>query len=566
MSEQATNEILRQVIDSMTDAVFFKGLDGKYLGCNPEYEKLIGKSEAEIIGKTAYDLNNDEVAKIYTTSDQSVIQSKKSVSFELWTTKADGTRALFVNKKSPICDSNGNVFGILGVLVDITRQKGIEDKLKASEERYRIIAENTSDAIWVYNMDQDRFTYYSPAVLELRGLTVEEAMSEKLMDTVSPEHKALASNKIQAAKNDLLEHPEKSRVEILEIKQPTKSGEPIWVEVSAKLRFNNQNEIEILGVSRNIEDRKQAENEIIYLGYHDQLTGLHNRHYLETILLKEMDRSDRYSSSLSMLILDLDNFKLVNDSWGHPVGDDVLRLIAKVIEETVREADIFVRFGGEEFIVLMPQTSMSGALKAAEKIRAAIEKASHPVAGTQTVSIGVAQRMSNESFRHWYRRTDEALYQAKENGRNRVVASDEDIRLADDGVPMHWRPEWSSGNSEIDRQHQALIDLSNSLVNMSFDGKGFEETAQQVERLLTHIVQHFEYEEQVLTTSGYPGYLGHAELHKNLVSKALRLNESYHRGEVKTSAFFSFMVDDVVLGHLIEADTKFFPFTNRKLK
>ena len=548
----------------MTDAVFLKGLDGKYLGCNPQYEKVLGRSEAEIIGKTAFDLNDAATAEMFNVSDQAVIQSKEPATFEFWTTKADGTRTLFESKKSPICDSNGEVFGILGILADITKQRETEEALKAREAQYRIIAENASDAIWVYNLNQDRFTYLSPAIQDIRGWTVEEALSEKIENTIAPEFRDMAMKKLSDAKEYLLQHPDSPRAETLEVKQPTRAGEVVWVEVSAKLRFNSQNEIEILGVSRNINDRKRIENEIVYLGYHDQLTGLHNRHYFETIIPKELDRADRYSASLSLLLLDLDHFKTVNDTWGHPIGDDVLRLISKEIENTVRESDIFVRFGGEEFIVMMPQTTMKGALRAAEKIRTAIEKLSHPVAGPQTVSIGVAQRMSNESFRHWYRRTDEALYQAKENGRNRVFASDEDIRLSDDAVPMNWRSEWSSGNSDIDKQHRTLIEIANKLINMSFEAKGFEETAQQVQLLLSHIVAHFEFEEKVLVASGYPGYLGHAELHKNLVSKALRLNESYLRGEVKTTAFFSFMVDDVVLGHLMEADTKFFPFTNRK--
>jgi len=564
LSALTSNEILKLAMNSMTDAVFLKGLDGKYLGCNPQYEKVLGRSEAEIIGKTAFDLNDAATAEMFNVSDQAVIQSKEPATFEFWTTKADGTRTLFESKKSPICDSNGEVFGILGILADITKQRETEEALKAREAQYRIIAENASDAIWVYNLNQDRFTYLSPAIQDIRGLTVEEALSEKIENTIAPEFRDMAMKKLSDAKEYLLQHPDSPRAETLEVKQPTRAGEVVWVEVSAKLRFNSQNEIEILGVSRNINDRKRIENEIVYLGYHDQLTGLHNRHYFETIIPKELDRADRYSASLSLLLLDLDHFKTVNDTWGHPIGDDVLRLISKEIENTVRESDIFVRFGGEEFIVMMPQTTMKGALRAAEKIRTAIEKLSHPVAGPQTVSIGVAQRMSNESFRHWYRRTDEALYQAKENGRNRVFASDEDIRLSDDAVPMNWRSEWSSGNSDIDKQHRTLIEIANKLINMSFEAKGFEETAQQVQLLLSHIVAHFEFEEKVLVASGYPGYLGHAELHKNLVSKALRLNESYLRGEVKTTAFFSFMVDDVVLGHLMEADTKFFPFTNRK--
>lgn len=698
LSEKAPFDLLKQVINSMTDFVFFKGLDGKYLGCNLEYEKLIGKSEAEIVGKTAYDLNDVEVANIFSASDRTVFQSRMPVKVEIWLKKADGTRALFENTKSPLFDNNGEIIGILGVFRDITRQKeaeaalkaseekyrlitentsdvlwvlnfsthhftylspsvrqlwgyseedalrltledvmtpeslksvneqiaktmpvfikkpdsrqrymnqvqqicqngdiiwveylasyqyddqgeiiavGVsrnidermkaEQALKASEEKYRMIAENTSDAIWLYNLDQDRFTYYSPSVQQLRGITVEEAFAEKILETVAPEFRDSIAERISDARSNLLDHPESARREIMELRQPTRAGTYIWVEVSARLRFNDQKEIEILGVSRNIEERKKAENEIRYLGYHDQMTGLFNRHYFETIITEEMDRSDRYGEPLSLLLLDLDHFKTVNDTWGHPVGDDLLKRTAKVIEKTIRDSDILVRFGGEEFIVLLPQTAHDGVIKAAEKIRIAVENEKHPVAGMRTVSIGVAQRMNNESFRHWYRRVDDALYLAKESGRNRVVASDENKSAPVDTVRLNWRSEWESGNCEIDKQHQELIEIANSLVNMSFTGMGFPDTMQQVELLLTHITQHFASEENILATIGYPGCLPHAEIHQRLVAKALRLNEACKNGTIKPLAFFSFMVDDVVLDHLMEEDTKFFPYTRKSV-
>ena len=131
--------------------------------------------------------------------------------------------------------------------------------------------------------------------------------------------------------------------------------------------------------------------------------------------------------------------------------------------------------------------------------------------------------MNNESFRHWYRRVDEALYQAKENGRNRVVASDDNISLAVDAVRMNWRPAWESGNSLIDQQHQDLIEIANRLVNMSFSGVGNQETEPQVELLLGHIVHHFECEEKYLAAIGFPDYPTHAKLHKRLTAKALRI-------------------------------------------
>ena len=561
LSDKTPDAILKQVINSMTDYVFFKGLDGRYLGCNKEYERLIGKRESEIVGKTAYDLNDVELADIFTASDQKVIHSAVPIKIEVWLKTADGTRTLFENTKSPLFDNNGSIIGILGVFRDITKQKEAEAAVKASEEKYRLITENTLDTIWLYNLHQDRFTYYSPSVQQLRGLTASEAAAEKILDTVTPEFRDVVSNKISEIKNHLIDHPETTRSEFMEIKQPTRSGDSIWVEISAKSSINDQNEIEILGVSRNIEDRKKAENEILYLGYHDQLTGLYNRHYFEMIINEEMDRSDRYGEPLSMLLLDLDHFKTVNDTWGHPIGDELILLTTRVMKDNIRVPDTLVRFGGEEFVILMPQTDNDNVVEAAEKIRIAIEKERHPVAGCRTVSIGVAQRMSNESFRHWYRRVDEALYLAKESGRNRVVASDENKIFSSDAVRLSWQPEWESGNSEIDRQHKELIEIANSLINMSFAGKGSQDAEPQVEQLLRHIVNHFETEEKILEAAGFPDFLTHAKIHKNLNAKALRLNESFKNGEVKATAFFSFVVDDVVLDHLMKVDTKFFPFT-----
>ena len=392
MSEQLPQDLLKQVINSMTDFIFFKGLDGRYLGCNPAYEKLIGKSEAEIIGKTAYDFNDAKFADVFAASDQTVIKTKNPVKVEIWLNNADGSKTLYENNKSPLFDSQGNLFGILGVFRDITKQREAEEALKTSENKYRLITENTSDTIWLYNMDQERFIFCSPSIQQLRGFTVEEAMAEKFLDTVTPDFRDILAEKVMDAKSYLQDHPETTLSETLEIRQMTQSGNIIWVEISSRLSLNKQNELEILGVSRSIEDRKKVENEINYLGYHDQLTGLYNRHYFEMIITDEMDRSDRYGEPLSMLLLDLDHFKIVNDTWGHPVGDELLQLTANVIGRNIRTSDVLIRFGGEEFVVLMPQTTKEGIIEAADKIRIAIEQEHHPITGIRTVSIGVAQR------------------------------------------------------------------------------------------------------------------------------------------------------------------------------
>ena len=297
----------------------------------------------------------------------------------------------------------------------------------------------------------------------------------------------------------------------------------------------------------------------------DELTGMYNRHFLNIRIEEEMASSDRYSEPLSMFILDLDHFKHVNDTWGHPVGDAVLKNTAGITRNIIRTSDVLGRLGGEEFIVLMPQTNLNGALIAAEKIREALDKNRHSIVGKVTASFGVAERKKNESFNSWYKRADEALYQAKEGGRNRVVSSSAQDSLPIASVHLEWKSEWESGNKEIDEQHQKLLEIANNLISMSLSDVGGERTMHNLDVFLNYLVQHFNSEEHILMNIGYPDYVEHAEIHKTLVTKAFQLKKSYQNGELKASAFFSFVVDDVILGHMLDSDVKFFPYTQKIL-
>lgn len=167
---------------------------------------------------------------------------------------------------------------------------------------------------------------------------------------------------------------------------------------------------------------KTIENEVlIEKAMRDQLTGLYNRHYLDRMIFEEMTQSDIFNLNLTMAIMDLDLFKLVNDTWGHPVGDDQLKTAAQIAARSVRSTDWLIRFGGEEFVIILPKTSLEEAVKVLENVRLNYENNNHPVTGKQTLSIGAAQKKYNETFQEWYERADEALYSAKMEGRNRVV-------------------------------------------------------------------------------------------------------------------------------------------------
>jgi len=317
--------------------------------------------------------------------------------------------------------------------------------------------------------------------------------------------------------------------------------------------------------ARDVTEKRIQEKYLRKIAIRDELTGQYNRHYFDMIIDEEMEKSDRYDAPISMIMLDLDNFKLVNDTWGHPVGDDQLKMTARITEASKRDSDVLVRFGGEEFVLLLPHTAKEGAVFAAEKIRTAIEESNHPVTGRQTASFGVAERMKSESFRHWYRRLDEALYRAKKSGRNKVVASDETERVPAAAVNINWNTEWESGNQVIDRQHRELIEIGNRLINQAYAGAGHQEVLEQLDRLLDHIMRHFETEENILVEVGYPELTSHGEAHKELLAKAFRLREAYRNKEIQTSAFLSFIVDDVLDGHMVKTDRNFFLYTKDEI-
>ncbi|MGV8905433.1 MAG: diguanylate cyclase [Acetobacterium sp.] len=309
-------------------------------------------------------------------------------------------------------------------------------------------------------------------------------------------------------------------------------------------------------------ERKKSEEEILYLSYHDQLTGLYNRHFFDDKIMEEMERADRDNETLTMIILDLDHFKNVNDTWGHPVGDEVLKHIADITNGLIRQSDVLIRLGGEEFIVLMPETGKEGGFAAAEKIRTTFEKSPHPIASIITASFGVAQRENAESFKSWYRRADAALYRAKED-RNRVVMAEEKENLPFASLHLNWKREWESGNREIDEQHQKLVELANGLNSMLLPDMEPRKVRAQLEMFLKQVIQHFNYEEQVQINIGYPDQLRHAGIHKSLGEKALKLRDSYACGELNAWAFFSFMLDDIIVGHMLVEDIRFFKYIEK---
>jgi two-component system, cell cycle response regulator len=166
--------------------------------------------------------------------------------------------------------------------------------------------------------------------------------------------------------------------------------------------------------------------ELVRLASIDALTGLHNRRHLESRAGAEMARARRYETPFSVVIGDLDHFKRVNDQYGHNIGDVVLRRVAELMRHNLREEDLAVRWGGEEFLLLLPGVDEAGALQAAEKIRRILAETTLDCDGHEilvTISLGVAEYAGEDALQDVVKRADEAMYRAKQGGRNQVCAA-----------------------------------------------------------------------------------------------------------------------------------------------
>ena len=331
------------------------------------------------------------------------------------------------------------------------------------------------------------------------------------------------------------------------------SGRDVTAEKVMKRKIEQANK-ELLMLH---EQLKEENEKLLKSAIKDELTGVYNRKFFEKRVVEEMEIADRANEHISLIIFDLDRFKLVNDNFGHQFGDEVLKRTTQIAGDLIRKTDFLNRVGGEEFAIILPNTNKAQAVFVAEKVRKALEDNKHFKVGQVTGSFGVAERMKAESLRSWYKRADNALYQAKNTGRNRVVDSDKfDIPLV--SLQVQWRQEWNCGNDEIDEQHDKILQIANDLITKIYAGASHNECMDMIKIFLEYAVNHFATEERILMEIEYDGLIAHIKKHEYLTNKAIYLKECYEKKELQPAAFLSFIIDEVVVEHLTKEDTKFF--------
>jgi diguanylate cyclase (GGDEF)-like protein/hemerythrin-like metal-binding protein len=322
--------------------------------------------------------------------------------------------------------------------------------------------------------------------------------------------------------------------------------------------------------SSELDQLRERNVELERLSSTDRLTGAWNRAHLDRTIESELSRSKRFRQPVSLVLLDIDYFKRINDTFGHQAGDSVLCELVQIIKEHIRTADFLFRWGGEEFVVLASSTGYRGAKVIAEALRSKVAQHSFATVGSVTISLGVAEHFAAESTEAWFGRVDAALYVAKNGGRNRVSVDEHgnsDLWAVEKGnavVSLTWLEAYECGEPTIDREHRELFELGNALIAaLTEKGADIGSIELRLDKLLAHVVQHFADEEALLAQHGYANLALHKRAHAGLLARAGELKASAAAGKSTLGDIVNFLANDVIARHLFVADRDFHPLFKR---
>ncbi|PKO03347.1 MAG: hypothetical protein CVU43_03335 [Chloroflexi bacterium HGW-Chloroflexi-5] len=310
--------------------------------------------------------------------------------------------------------------------------KAINEKtLVDSELRYRRLFEAAQDGILILDAETGDIKDVNPFLEKLLGYTQDEFISKKLWEVG-------AFKDIKASKNAFLALQKNEYIRYKDLPLRAKNGQLIQVEFVSNVYTEGREKVIQCNI-RDISERKQAQDALLKSetilreqSVRDSLTGLFNRRYLEETLRREINRAARKKYTLGVIMLDIDNFKTINDTYGHPTGDMVLCEFSNIISRNIREEDIACRYGGDEFIVVLPDTSLQVTCERAEQILSLTGQMQVQIEDSTiselSTSIGISLYPDNGNTKGDILQTaDMALYSAKNNGRGCMVLSDRSV-------------------------------------------------------------------------------------------------------------------------------------------
>jgi diguanylate cyclase (GGDEF)-like protein/hemerythrin-like metal-binding protein/PAS domain S-box-containing protein len=351
-------------------------------------------------------------------------------------------------------------------------------------------------------------------------------------------------------------------------------GALVWVDWGVTVLQAGAGAPQVLVTAIDVTEQKRVEDAFRDMSFRDPLTKLANRRLLLDRLQTSLARARRERCGVALLFIDLDNFKPVNDDFGHNVGDLLLKVCARRLVSCLRPYDTAARFGGDEFVVLIPDvTHRGGAECVAERILASL---SEPFITDDdrhvdiSASIGIAIYPDNaHSERELLHAGDEAMYMAKKSGRNRIVRCQRALGTgtveaiedepASGLVHLRWDQTYASGNVFIDAEHCELFRQSNQLLDLAIrrDADPAAVLA-SLQRLIQNVRAHFEHEERLLSGWKFPDLEAHALKHRRLLEHAQQIAHLVDDTSIPIGDLLRFLVVEVIHGHMLAEDSKYF--------
>ncbi|MFW6750984.1 diguanylate cyclase [Pseudomonas glycinae] len=432
---RGTHGQLRGVLNAATQvAIIATDLRGVINTFNPGAEQMLGYHSNEVVGHmTLENLHfprelvaraaelSARYGKTIPTCQAMLVEGGEVGGHEAreWTlVRKDGSHIPVNMLATPVLDEQGLWVGHLAICIDITERKRVHEALAARDVLLKKLSAHVPGGIYQFKMEFDgRFSviYASDGIREIYELEPDVLLlnAEAIFTRIHPQDVSRVRKSIRASADNLSPWREEYRVQL--------PGRGLrWVRGEATPEELPGGGVLWHGYISDISDLKRVEEELRALSVTDSLTGIHNRRYFQERLTTEMARVERGGGELSVIMLDIDHFKRINDQYGHAVGDRVLQAVCERIGHRLRRTDVFCRLGGEEFMVLCPDIDGDHAHMLAEELWHSLRSAPIDVVGVVTASFGIASWRPGEGADALLLRADSGVYAAKQGGRDRV--------------------------------------------------------------------------------------------------------------------------------------------------